>query len=711
MKKRILSLILVAVMAFGICVPVSAANGTENVDITYRAIKINLNGTEITPCDAEGATVEPFIMNSNGTTYLPLRAIGQALGLNVAWDGATSTVTLTSGGKVIVGAGAAGSTTGSKNVSITYRDIKVVLDGQLLELKNAAGAAVEPFIMGGTTYLPLRVVGEALGLEVGWDGPSNTAMLGKAEDLSGVTGISLSMNKMWLDAGGSYQLTATVIPADAADKSVKWTSSDTSVATVSSTGLVTAVKGGTATVTAKTVNGKTASCTVVVQGIVPLYSVDDRVIEVKESEVDSYLKQGWYTTHVGLNVEKEGVYTYYSQGEYPWVYGSSFLYIGGEGELKSTSAPWNGYYNKVYGVYLKYGLTAVDSFAFDGWSALRRVEIPDTVTKIDSYAFDECSLLRIGIPASVTYINGYMLDTYSKPASSGNASVVIYCEKGSAAETWAKKYGIAYQYATIVYYPDGRTCMVSDAERPVYLRNGWYSVPVTTLYAYDGREKVVGVDEVSKYLAVGWYENKSEIYTTMYALDGRTKEVLNIDVAKEQKLGWYLYADYVCAMADQEIRNNGWNAGVVYMENVIKNTASSDPNYAKYTAKKADICSKWVKELGDPIAIIGTSISYNSIGVPEVNITFRNISTKTVTNLEAFWTCVDAYGNVTTDYPYLYNGNFNGWMDGISLKPGESDTYYWTMYSNERTASVRNLRMEKCAFSDGSSWYYTSWYY
>ena len=176
MSRRILAFVMVLVLALGLCVPAMAAT-TETVEITYRAIKLKLNGEEIVPCDANGKTVEPFIMNSNGTTYLPLRAIGQALGLDVAWDGASNTITLTSGGQVITGSGAAGSTRGSKTADITYRDIKVYLDGVKLDLRNTAGVAIEPFIMGGTTYLPLRVIGQALGVQVGWDSATSTVSL------------------------------------------------------------------------------------------------------------------------------------------------------------------------------------------------------------------------------------------------------------------------------------------------------------------------------------------------------------------------------------------------------------------------------------------------------------------------------------------------------------------------------------------------------
>ena len=70
----------------------SASNGKKAVTISYRDIKICIDGQTITPKDANGNTVEPFILD--GTTYLPVRAVGEALGKAVKWDGATSTVYL-----------------------------------------------------------------------------------------------------------------------------------------------------------------------------------------------------------------------------------------------------------------------------------------------------------------------------------------------------------------------------------------------------------------------------------------------------------------------------------------------------------------------------------------------------------------------------------------------------------------------------------------
>ena len=80
-----------------------------------------------------------------------------------------------------------------------------------------------------------------------------------------ISSTHLSDGKLTLTEGDTEQLTATVKP-DGADKTVRWTTSNESVAKVSSKGLVTAAKAGTATITctSKADTSKKASCTVTV---------------------------------------------------------------------------------------------------------------------------------------------------------------------------------------------------------------------------------------------------------------------------------------------------------------------------------------------------------------------------------------------------------------------------------------------------------------
>lgn len=65
---------------------------TETIEASYRNIKIYVDGKKINPTNAGGGIVEPFIYN--GTTYLPVRAIANALGKAVYWDGPNYTVYL-----------------------------------------------------------------------------------------------------------------------------------------------------------------------------------------------------------------------------------------------------------------------------------------------------------------------------------------------------------------------------------------------------------------------------------------------------------------------------------------------------------------------------------------------------------------------------------------------------------------------------------------
>ena len=81
-----------------------------------------------------------------------------------------------------------------------------------------------------------------------------------------VTSVTLNKATLNLEVGKTGKLSATVLPASAANKSITWSSSKTDVASVSSNGTVTAKKAGTAVITATATNGKSASCTVTVTG-------------------------------------------------------------------------------------------------------------------------------------------------------------------------------------------------------------------------------------------------------------------------------------------------------------------------------------------------------------------------------------------------------------------------------------------------------------
>lgn len=176
MKRRKCPLALMLIIALSLSIPAYAALQEKTAILSYNNIKIVLDDEVIIPCDANGNYVEPFIID--GTTYLPVRAIGNAMGLSANWNADTNTVALTSGGQKVNGNNSGNNQSGYREVTktLTYNDIKITIDGKEI-IPMANGVPVEPFIIDGTTYLPVRGIASALGLNVSWDAENNTAIL------------------------------------------------------------------------------------------------------------------------------------------------------------------------------------------------------------------------------------------------------------------------------------------------------------------------------------------------------------------------------------------------------------------------------------------------------------------------------------------------------------------------------------------------------
>lgn len=101
-----------------------------------------------------------------------------------------------------------------------------------------------------------------------------------------VTSVDLNTYVATIGSGGTYQLVETVSPSDACDKSVSWSSSDSSIVSVDSTGLVSGVTTGSATVTVTTVDGGySKGCAVTVNPPVHASSVtlSDSAITISEN--------------------------------------------------------------------------------------------------------------------------------------------------------------------------------------------------------------------------------------------------------------------------------------------------------------------------------------------------------------------------------------------------------------------------------------------
>ncbi len=112
---------------------------------------------------------------------------------------------------------------------------------------------------------------------------------GKTDNLSltidkAVENISINEKDITLVVGENRTLSATISPEDATNKSITWSSSDTNIATVSDTGVITANNDGATTITSRAYNGKTSSITINVNKKEEPVSVSSSRIEDKKTK-------------------------------------------------------------------------------------------------------------------------------------------------------------------------------------------------------------------------------------------------------------------------------------------------------------------------------------------------------------------------------------------------------------------------------------------
>ena len=126
--------------------------------------------------NAAGQEVHPILCD--GTTYLPVRAIGELMAKNVDWNQSTKTVTLSGRRGTAAVAGTPDTAAEAVDVAAEIRDdFTVIVDGTKRTFADASGKTVYPLLYNGSTYLPVRAIGELMGKSVAWDGATSTVTL------------------------------------------------------------------------------------------------------------------------------------------------------------------------------------------------------------------------------------------------------------------------------------------------------------------------------------------------------------------------------------------------------------------------------------------------------------------------------------------------------------------------------------------------------
>jgi len=218
-----------------------------------------------------------------------------------------------------------------------------------------------------------------------------------------VTGVKLNQTAATLLQGSTLQLTAIFAPVYATNKKVTWSSSNSSVASVDTTGKITALAAGTATITVTTEDGnKTATCEV----------------KVIAAPCDSPIASGttgdliWMLCPDGtLTIIGQGAMPDYAWGggDAPWYsMRSNIRSVDITDNVKSIGANAFSNYNSLTSVTISNSLTTIGQFAFYSCFNLTVINIPQGVETIGEAAFEETGISSIYIPKTVTSIGNWV---------------------------------------------------------------------------------------------------------------------------------------------------------------------------------------------------------------------------------------------------------------------------------------------------------------
>ena len=154
-----------------------AANGAYTVSAQLSPdITINIDGATKTFFNSQGQEVHPI--SYAGTTYLPLRAIGELMDKNVNWDAATCTVTI--GGERVTADASGQRDTNAQTQAIRVAmepSYTIVIDGVQRTFYDGNGKKCDPAVYQGSVYLPIRAIGEIMGKTVDWNETTETVSL------------------------------------------------------------------------------------------------------------------------------------------------------------------------------------------------------------------------------------------------------------------------------------------------------------------------------------------------------------------------------------------------------------------------------------------------------------------------------------------------------------------------------------------------------
>ena len=172
--------------------------------------------------------------------------------------------------------------------SSDYPTINVFQDGRILAQKE------------GTSVITVRTS----------NGRTTSCTVTATKPNVAVTSIKVTPSLYTINVGDKYKLTATISPNNATDKSIIWSSDNANVVCIDNNGNITGISSGSAIVTAKTSNGKTATCSITCKAKIPDIVINDSegmlsVPTIANIKYERMLYKGWNSMCLPFSLKRE----------------------------------------------------------------------------------------------------------------------------------------------------------------------------------------------------------------------------------------------------------------------------------------------------------------------------------------------------------------------------------------------------------------------
>ena len=244
-----------------------------------------------------------------------------------------------------------------------------------------------------------------------------------------VTSVSLNKTSATLEVGDTLNLTATIYPSNATYKSVTWSSSNTSVATVSN-GIVSAVSTGTAVITVKTNNNMTATCEVTVEEIFVFeeYDTGYALIAYKGSETvvtvpSSYNGKPVLVIGAGKIMNYQYVMDAFSNN-------STIKKVVLPDTIRGINHASFTYCSSLEEIVMP-KVKNIGAYAFYCCTSINNIDLPSTLENIYPYAFAGCKLLEsvdfpvLGFPTMATLIPDFIIAPFAVVSSNFSSTFLL----------------------------------------------------------------------------------------------------------------------------------------------------------------------------------------------------------------------------------------------------------------------------------------------